>query len=175
MARPKKVILNLSLELNERDYESLKSSAGENPDAQITAWCRWLLTEHAQGGMLVPNKVISEIESSTDVKLTEPRQLVDLVQKAEKRDDGQFSVTVNLDPAYINHLTEQAQMSSMTPEQFLNELVGHVLDAGWIYEWSPEGGRIALTSEDRTAIEELVGKNFTGEQVVAYLRDHAEA
>lgn len=153
--------LQVSVVLNPQAMEFLKANT-RNGDlsATLASWSSYWVEQQARGGlMLTPEDHTYLAELNDGKKFRDSRSLVRAVEKGLKREDGQFSFTVPIDPAHYPALKENAEAGGLTVEEALVGIVQYIMASGMVYDFSPALGRnIPFTFEMLQATAALCEK-----------------
>lgn len=173
MARSKNPVqLQVSVTLNPQAMEFLEVNC-KNGDvnATLSGWCGYFMERQARGGIfLEPEDHDGLAELNGGKRFKDSRSLTRVVMKGLQRDEGAFSFRVNVDPAHVQPLQEQAALSAMSVEELINGAINMLMTNGWLWDFSPENGRhIPFTKEMLKACEELCGKHSIDSSDIAGL------
>lgn len=167
------VTLGIQVPLSAQEYEYLEANAGGKPPAEkLAAFVKWFISRQARGGlMLEPEDCDYLAKINKDTRFATSKDVVRAVEVALKREDGQYSFTIAVDPEYIEALEQQAQYNGTTVDKFLEHVGNSVLNNGWYAEFTPTNGCLTPISEsDLTTARRVLGKfHFTGTDLAAAL------
>ena len=176
---PKLIDTQITLRLNEDLYETLRSQ--EKVRVEGMAWylskfVNEIITQHFGGALLLTPDHVQRIEQVSNQQVSSADDVVRIVQRGNNRDDGQFTIRAQIDPAFETPLRDQAAMMGWTVEDLLHEVVNTVLVNSWMYSFVPQGGNIALTTEQAETIRSLTGKkSFSADDIIAALSAQRKA
>ncbi len=166
------VIVSIQVPISASDYTWLeKNSGGKAPAEKLASYTKWFVARQAGGGLMIePNDMDHLARMNEGVRFETSKDVVRAVEKALKREDGQYSFHIAVDPEYHEALVQQAEFNGTTPEKFLEHVGNGVLSNGWYAEFTPTNGCLTPISEsDLLTARRVLGKfHFTG-------RDIAEA
>ena len=153
--------LSVTVTLDPTAFAYLENNAPEGKvNETLATWTQHFMSQQARGGILLDPTDHDYIASLADGKrFRDSRSLVRAIEKGMKRSDGNFSFTINVDPAHVQPLQEQAALSAMSVEELINGAVNMLMTNGWLWDFSPAGGRhIPFTAEMLAAVEEVCSK-----------------
>lgn len=168
MSKKEEVIINTQIRVTEDAYEKLRSISGrEDPSTHISSWCRWFLESHANGGLMLTAQDVHTIEENSDVVVRNAKSIVDAVLMSASREDGQFTVKFQIEPAFHETIQQNAEDRGMTVEDLLREMTNFMVISGMYYNWLPDGMTIPISDIERAQLESLIGKkSFTAQDVI---------
>jgi hypothetical protein len=173
MAREEKVTLNLGyLQFSKSAIEAIRKQDGrEDPGPVLASLATYYLNHHGSGALLLTGQQVAQLEKTTGKEFSTGDEVVKAIQHAEKRDDGNYTVSAQIDPAYYDNLRQVAEWRSSTIDDVLQDCLNTCLNNSWLESWEGKGGAIQLTAEDRAALEEIIGKkSFFGRDIVKALK-----
>ncbi len=139
-------------------YDFIEKNARDgNISATLAGYCNYFLDRQARGGIFLEPEDHDYIAALNEGKrFPDSRTLVHFVEKGLKRDDGQFSFTVKVDPAHVPVLIERARDGNLTPEELVDGVLQMIFASGMIYDFTPTLGRsIPFTANMLAATAEL--------------------
>jgi hypothetical protein len=177
MAKGKEVTFSVDINLSEHNVNLLLASAKQSgPSSQIIGrMAAGVLTEIAEGGVLLPKSVVDRIVEMMG-SLSNPRDLIPVVEKAYNRKDGQVAAEWRIDPIYMPYLEDAAISQGRTVQQLIQDCMDTAMDKGWLYELDPQPHRLLITAEDMEALRGALGKDDVhGSDLVEYILQQREA
>lgn len=174
MAAPKAnpTQLQITVVLNPQAMDFLKANAKSGDvSATLSGWTSYWVEQQARGGILLEPTDHDDIaEANGGKRFKDSRSLTRMVMKGLHRDEGAFSFRVNVDPAHVQPLQEQATLSAMTVEELINGAINMLMTNGWLWDFSPENGRhIPFTKEMLKSCGDLCGKHSIDSSDIAGL------
>ncbi len=167
----KETVVSTSVALPQEAWEFLNKTKGNSSVGdRLAGYSRWFMTRQASGGMMIEPEHMDYLAGLNKGRRFEnSRDVVSAVEIALKRDDGQYSFTIKVDPTLVKSLEEAAAWQGLSGEQLLDMIVNQVMVNGWCYEFSPDNGRLLpFSKEDIDALSAALGKPvFTGAEVAA--------
>lgn len=164
------VLLQISVPVSPGELAYLeRDGKGKNAAERLAAFTKWFITRQAGGGlMLEPQDMDYLAELNKGQRFETSRDVVKAVEVALKRDDGQFTFPIQVQPELMPALEENAKYSSATVEEFLQHVGNEVLKNGWFMYITPESGALVpFDKAELLAARKLLGKfNFTGQDLV---------
>ena len=144
MAKAKNPIqIQVPITLSPEAYEFAQKHAKDGDlSGTVASWCSYYLDNQARGGIAlepVDHQYLADLNGGKRFK--DSRSLVTAVEKGLKREGGQFSVTVAIDPLDYPALKENAENANLTVEEFVDGIVKHIFASGWLYSFTPADGR----------------------------------
>lgn len=172
MAREAVRRITVNLDLPETDLDKISQTNGKDPVMAVNDLCRYFVREYLNGGVIVPSKSLLAIETSTGAKVGSAEDIVKCVQAARGREDGQYTLKAQIDPAWIEPIEDNARISGWTAEELLQNALNWVLGNGWLYTFSPANGAcVPLEADDYKTVAEFVGKKaFSSKDLVSAIR-----
>ena len=164
--------LNVTVTLDPTAFAYLENNAPEGKvNETLATWTQHFMSQQARGGILLDPTDHDYIASLADGKrFKDSRSLVRAIEKGMKRSDGNFSFTINVDPAHVQPLQEQAALSAMSVEELINGAVNMLMTNGWLWDFSPAGGRhIPFTADMLASCAALCEKNSINSTDIAGL------
>lgn len=176
MSKPKSPVqIQVAITLNPDAMEYVEKNTKDGDLAgTISQWCNFFLDRQSRGGILLePDDHSYLAELNEGRKFKDSRSLVKAVEKGLHRESGQFTFVVHIDPAHIQPIKEQAQMSGITPEELVDLMVNKIMADGSLWDFSPSQGRsIPFTGEMLQATAELCGKhNFNSSDIAGLIAE----
>jgi len=169
MAKQRDVIYNGSIALPERLAVALINKAGAEGTAHagvIFGLAQGALEEMAEGGIMLSPVAMERIEQA--LESADEDTIVEACEKSAGRHGAQYSVSVEIDPMYIEPLRQNAEGQGMTLDKFCSEVVNYAMDQGWFFTEVP--AHVArMSAEEYESIGVAIGKP---EWTVADLVDH---
>jgi hypothetical protein len=170
---PRDVLVSITVPLNAQEYEYLKRSATDRPPAdKLASFTKWFFSRQVRGGLMIEPEDVDYLAGlNKNQRFQGSKDVVKAVEIALKREQGQYSLTVGIDPTVIGQLKETAEWMGTDTEQLLNAVVNQVLSNGWCYEFTPAMGRLIPMDEAHVEIAKRVtGKfDFNGADIAAAL------
>lgn len=126
----------------------------------------------AAGAILMPYLTVKRVIEAVgrDVDATD---IADLAEAGAGRKNGKLAVTLEVDPAYEPMLQQVADFQGVTLAEVLQNAMYTAWDNGWLYsDVSNEIQRLAMTSQDKAALEKVLGRPFhSGTELLKLLRE----
>ena len=91
--------------------------------------------------MLSPEDHDFLAEENGGKRFKDSRALVAAIERGMNRSQGQYALTINIDPAHYPALKENADSAGLTMEEFFDGVIQFVMASGWLYEITPSQGR----------------------------------
>lgn len=137
------VQLQLVVTLNSQAYEFLeKNSRDSDLSGTLAGWCAFWAEQQARGGlMLSPEDHDFLAEENGGKRFKDSRALVAAIERGMNRSQGQYALTVKIDPAHYPALKENAEAGGLSVEESLDGIVQMIFASGWIYDFTPDQGR----------------------------------
>lgn len=172
MAKDKTYLHPITVELSESTLAAVAPEGGAERTRKLSNLAGYFLKEYAEGGMLLTQAHLSDIERATDTTVASPKDVVAAVAKGLGRDEGQFVLKAAVDPAYVEPLREIATFQGCTLDELLTNCINLALTNGWLYEFNARDGMmIPVEGEDWDTMCAFMGKGaFTGKEIVAKIR-----
>jgi hypothetical protein len=157
-------------------YDAVANTIKDNGDgAKFQALAQWFINEFAAGGMMIKAANVSYINGLVPGKANSDTDIVKLIQAYAKRQDGQYTFNVPLDPAIVEPSKDAAFAQGCTLEEFIKMGLNVMLTNGWLYSFKPEG-ELRFTEPQMKLLEGLVGKSaLFGSDLIEYLFPEATA
>jgi hypothetical protein len=161
-ASAKQVTIPLQITLPENVYAYVQKNAKDgNIQATLTSWISYYLSQISTGGMMleaVDHEHLAKLRDGK--KFRASRELKVEVERAMKRDDGQYTFPVQIDPANYPAFEENAAAQGVPVAQFFNDFVQWVIGSGLAYNFTPQNGIMyPATYEQVKAATAIFGKN----------------
>lgn len=163
------VQLVLNVLMGESDATKLAEVYKDTPE-QVPALAAYLLTQYAQGGLMFKAEEMENLQRLTGGKIANSASITQLVEKALERREGGFTVQANIDPSLFEPIKETASMMGMNVNALMQDAFNTMLQNGWLYSFTPSGGQLLLTKEQREALVERFGGFPSTEQVFNALK-----
>lgn len=155
--------MQIAVNLSPAAVSFLKQNSKDGDYAgTLSGWASYWLDGQSRGGIfLEPTDHDYLAELSPDGKrFRDSRSLVRAVEKGLKRESGQYSFTVNIDPAHFPALKENAEAGGLTVEEALEGIFQYIFSSGMLYDFSPKMGRaIPFTAEMIDAVKVVCEKH----------------
>lgn len=151
-----------------------KNANGGDAALLLGQWATFWLDSQARGGVMISPEDHNYLATlNNGLRFSSGKQLVAAVERGLKRDDGQFTFPITIDPAYIQPLTEFAEMQGRTVEELVQDAFATVMGNGWLYTLTPaDGAIIPLTARTMAVVRDSCRKaNVNSEDVAAMLAD----
>lgn len=162
IAKKNAVQLQVPVTLNPEAYQFLEKASKDGDLAgTLGGWCSYWTEQQARGGILLEPADHDYLSGLNDGKrFRDSRSLVRAVEKGLKRDNGQHSFQVNIDPAHYPALKENAEAAGLTIDESVDGIMTYIMSSGMIFDYSPATGRsIPFTFEMLQATAALCEKN----------------
>jgi hypothetical protein len=168
--KPGQMAVTIAMNPGASDYLE-KNANGGDAALLLGQWATFWLDSQARGGVMISPEDHNYLATlNNGVRFSSGKQLVAAVERGLKRDDGQFTFPITIDPAWERPLQEAADVMGITSNQLLTEVVNTCMENGWAYSWSPHN-QIIATDADYATIGAAIGKKvFFGRDVAEYLR-----
>ncbi len=167
------VLVSIQVPLSVNDYAWIEKTAGGRPPTEkLASYVKWFIRRQAGGGLMIePDDMEYLAKLNEDVRFQTSKDVVRAVEKALKREDGQYSFQIQVDPEYVQPLRDQADFNGTTVELLLSQIGNEVMANGWWQEFIPANGCIAPFDEKSTAAtRRILGKfHFTGQDIAEAL------
>lgn len=176
MAKPETISVPLNIKLQKDAYEKLcadmqAKNPGTDASAGLSSHCNYFLLTYADGGFMLRPSDLRQLKVSTGREFASPAEIVKAVQMGENRDDGLHSVRVNIDPSFIEPLTDMAKQVGWTVQEFITDAVNTMMTNGWLYELTPGTGPLFFSDSARASLDKIMGrKAYTGADVLAKIK-----
>lgn len=152
------VIMNLTLPLSEHALKFLHENSSGEPADQLARWVAYWLDLQARGGLMLDPAAMEHLTKLNGKKFANVKEIVQLVEKALKREDGQMTFQIAIDPAWHAPLKEIAEQQGTPIEEMMQRFVNEVVSEAWGFGFSPE--RVArFTQQQWDEIRAIVGKD----------------
>ncbi len=153
--------LQIAVTLSQGAVNFLKQNSKDGDyAATLAGWAAYWCDNQARGGILlepVDHDYLSELNEGK--RFRDSRALVRAVEKGLKRDEGQFSFRIGLDPVWVAPLQEIADTGGLTMEETVSGIINQCVTNGWLWDLSPTNGRnIPFTEVMLKETAELCGK-----------------
>lgn len=171
--KPGQMAVTVAMNPGAADYVE-KNANGGDASLLLGQWATFWLDSQARGGVMISPEDHNYLATlNNGVKFSSGKQLVAAVERGLKRDDGQFTFPITIDPAYIQPLTEFAEMQGRTVEELVQDAFATVMGNGWLYTLTPvDGAIIPLTARTMAVVRDSCKKaNVNSEDLAAMLAD----
>lgn len=158
------------LTVAEDSYENIQQQyPGRDVKPLLNSQCSYFMNQMGAGGVLLTAKHVEDIEKAAEVEISNPDDVVKATQKANKRSGDAYTVTAEIDPAYIAAAKQAAEWRGISLEALLTDCLNAVLGNSWLETWDagPEGKVLRLDAKDWAKAKALTGKeNPFGKDVI---------
>lgn len=164
------VQLNLGVRLNEDELKALVAAHGRSAPASLA---QWFLKQVCAGGMALEAKDVAYLNSIIPGGFRSASTLIEQVEKAVRRERGQHTFTLSIDPALMPPIKEWIESAGISLDQFMQDNFQLMMSNGFLFHMQPTGGVLNLSASDRETIGKVIGKDpkeYTGEDVVEFFR-----
>lgn len=162
MATKKNAVqLNLSVTLNPAAFDFLeKNSPDGDVSGRLAGWTQHWMELQSRGGLMLSPDDHDYISTLNDGKrFKDSRALALAVAKGLKRDEGQFSFTISIDPAFMQPIEELAKESGLTTAELVQNSCAMIWSMNWLYDCTPAEGRmIPFTRKMLEEVAAICGK-----------------
>lgn len=150
--------VQLQVRLTENARKYLEENGREDQIETLSKWVEYWLDNQARGGFVVTAEHAEYLRTLAKKAVLDSDGVVKLAERAAQRKDGQFSVSIELDPSYIEPLADIAkQQGRASVQEMLQEFVNDVIGEAWGYNLPAE--RLArFTAAQWAEIEKIVGR-----------------
>lgn len=154
----------VSVAASDKALNYLKQSSGNGDvGATLSRFCTYWLENQAGGGLLLEpadHDYLADLHPDKK-RFRDSRSLVRAVEKGMKREEGQFTFQIAVDPAHIPALKDTAENGGLTVEEAITGIVQHIFASGMIYDFTPDQGRsIPFTYQMLVAVKEALDKQY---------------
>jgi hypothetical protein len=175
MAKPQELLtVPITLALKPEVLERIQSeSRSGDVTKTLAVWAGHFITQYADGGIMLERRHLDHLkELNEGAAITEAPQVVKMVEAFLNREEGQFTVKVQVDPALQPALEQHAREMGWTVQDILTETVNQVMQNSWVFEFPAEDSILPLGRQDHDYFSALTGKgSFTARE----LRETIEA
>jgi hypothetical protein len=175
MAKEKSFLHPVTVEVRESHIAALRDQAGKDFELgrELTRLAKYFIAQHADGGMMMTKRDLDALENACGKVFQSPREIVDVVSAAMGREQGQYTIKANVDPAFIEPLKEIAAFQNCTVDELLQNCINMALQNGWLYHFnSRDGQQIPFAGDAWDILCAFMGRGaFTGEEVAAKLQE----
>lgn len=167
------VTVPLTLNIPEFAYAYLEKNAQGDPVKKLSQWITYYLSQVAMGGLMIEAVDHDHLAELRDGKrFRSSREAAREIEKALKREDGQFSYTLQIDPAYIKSVEERAVEQGVTVESFVKDLFAYIMGSGFVYDFTPtDGCQFPVEYQDMQEIKRMLGRDVTAGDLVGLMRE----
>lgn len=165
MPTAEKLNIPINIRLDQDFYDKLQERTGVSADglnSMLSNAANQLVDTYYSGGIVLRVDDVRRIEKVLGKPVSSAEEVVRAVQKGAGREDGQYTVKFQLDPAYEQPLKDHAEMLGWPVVDVVKEVVETVLTNGWCHSFQPTGGHLDLTDEQAAKIRRLTGKQSFG-------------
>jgi len=167
------VLVSIQVPISANDYAWIEKTSGGKPAAEkLASYTKWFIGKQAGGGLMIePNDMDHLARMNEGVRFATSKDVVRAVEKALKREEGQYSFHISVDPELIKPLEEQAEFNGTTVDELLKHLGNSCISNGWYLEVTPTNGCLTPISENDllTARRVLCKFHFTGGDIAEAL------
>lgn len=158
-ATPEITAIQLNVRLTENARKYLEDNGRDDWPGTLSKWVEYWLDNQARGGITVAADKADYLRTLAKTAVLDSDTLVKLVERGSQRKDGQFSVTVELDPSNEEPLKEIAkQQGRESVQEMLQEFFNDVISEVWGFNLKPEK-TAAFTATQMAEIEKIVGRD----------------
>jgi len=171
--KPGQMAVTIAMNPGASDYLE-KNANGGDAALLLGQWATFWLDSQARGGVMISPEDHNYLSTlNNGVRFSSGKQIVAAVERGLKRDDGQFTFPITIDPAYIQPLNEFAETQGRTVEELVQDAFATVMGNGWLYDLAPsEGKLIPVTGRTMAVVRESCKKaNVNSEDLAAMLAD----
>ncbi len=180
--KDKKLTVPLELSINQDTYDKLAKASNTAGNAGLTtirmsAMCSQFLDGYASGGMMVGPDSIALIEKTIDKRLETEGQLVIEFQKAQRRDNGEYVVDVQVPAAIWPAVLEFSQVTGSDPKEMLRDICTRAIREQLSFYVNAQTWEavIYVTEAEDKELRKIFGTGrITGKQVLEALRAKQE-
>ncbi len=176
-AKDNKLTLPVELTISKDAYNKIsavKKTDGGNLALALSIMCAQFLESFAGGGLMVKPETMKRIEDSVGSSVSNDAELLEIIEKSAGREEGQYTIKVNVEPALWPAICEHCNVIGMTPQEAMSDMgMRMIRDSLAFYvsnqEYAPV---IYLEEKDGRKLEKLLGKkNFTGKDIMALIAE----
>lgn len=150
-----------TITITQATFRFIEDNANGDVPGTLTKWLSYFLDRQARGGLMLEPEDTARLAAVRDGKvLKSSREVVSLVEKGLKREDGQYTQTINIDPALITPLEDQAKLmgDGWTVQTLMEAVINMALVNSWAYNFTPDH-TINLTDYEYQRISRVLGKS----------------
>jgi hypothetical protein len=167
------VTIPVTINVSEAVYGYITKNAGEPITPKLQSWLNFYLSQMASGGLMLESVDHDHLAELRDGKrFRTSAQLAREVEKALKREEGQYSYTLQIDPAYVKSVEDRATEQGVSTQQFVADLFAYIMGSGFVYDFTPANGcMFPLEYSDMIAAREILGREVNASDYVALIRE----
>lgn len=171
--QPTQMAINVSLNPGAAEFLERNANGGDQ-SLLLGQWATFWLDAQARGGiMLAPEEHDYIAGLNEGRRFQTGKQLAEAVAKGLKREDGQYTFPVAMDPAFIQPLTEYAESQGTTLDALVKDGTATLWANNWLYDVCPQQGRmIPMTADTLKKVADICDKaNVDSTDVAAMMAD----
>ncbi len=161
-AKDTAVQFNIPVTLTRAAHEFVQANSQDgNVATTLSIWCDYFLDRQARGGLMLEPEDHDYLASLVpeNRRFKDSRTMVHLIEKGLRRDEGQFTYLIKVDPAHAPVLMERAKDSGLTATELVDGVLQYIFASGMIYDFTPGDGRaIPFTANMLAATAALLEK-----------------
>ena len=153
----------------------LEDNAFGDLPVTLSKWLTFWLENTAGGGLMLEAVDVELLSKLAGKPFMNSKQVIQMVQVALRREEGQCSFTVQIDPGWFEPLKEIAvSQGRASVEEMLTEFVNDVIEEVWGYNLHPD--RVArFTLAQWKEVQEITGRaSVTGTDILKSLQELKE-
>jgi hypothetical protein len=176
-----KLTLPVELTISKDAYEKIaavKKTDGGNLALALSIMCAQFLDQFANGGIMVKPENLKKIEEAVGSPVANDTDLLEVIQKSAGREEGQYTIKVNVEPALWPAIAEHAQVIGMTPEEVMTDMAMRMIRDSLAFYVNNQTYEpvVYLTEKDGRKLEKLLGKKkFSGADILSLIKQQDTA
>jgi hypothetical protein len=173
-----RITLPVTVELSSDAYNKLSNVKKMKAAEEFSKACSQFLEIFANGGIVVKNDDLKQIEKVCGSSIDNGLMLSNAVQKAKGREDGDHIIGVAIEDALWPAAEEYARVADMAPKEMLTSVCNKIVRDQVSYyingqTWEPV---VYLTEAQASVLKKLLGgKRISGENIIELLAQETMA
>lgn len=162
----------LEFELENQDQETLSNAAGVDGLIPFLRSCaEAYFHEYSQGGLLLAGSDVAAISRAAEKDVTSSEDVIQLVEKGQKKSRGQSTFQVSIDPSLVDSFKQNADFMGCSVDEYIQSIWNHVMANGWLTQVMPDVFWVPLNGKDLKDIKKATKAEIvTSQDVVDAVR-----
>jgi hypothetical protein len=165
------VSVPLTLDLNTETFNKLTPAQR----TQLPQMAAQFLESYLNGGIVVRPDIVQKMEEASNKQIDTDVQLLQVVQHAQKRDEGMNVITCKIDPALMPAVEEYAKTVGWELKDVLDDISNRIVRDNLMFYVNSQAHQPVIYLTDKQA-EELQKvfkkKHFDGDDFLSLLEEH---